>query len=151
MKKIINLTLLIIWMIVIFLFSSADSKKSIATSDKVIDTGITITESISGNKTSSESKEKTIDDLTVVVRKFAHFTEYVILGILMINCLKDYNLKKVILISIVLCILYASSDEIHQYFVGRTSSIFDVCIDSIGSLTGIFTYKKIKFLSNKRI
>lgn len=151
MKRIMNLTLLIIWMIVIFLFSSASSNKSIATSDKVINTGITITESISGNKTSNEVKEKTIDDLTFIVRKLAHFTEYVILGILMINCLKDYNLKKVVLISIILCVLYACSDEIHQYFVGRTARVFDVFIDSLGSIVGIFVYKKTKFLSNKRI
>ena len=58
MKKVVNLILLIVWMIVIFLFSSANPKESLETSDKVIDVGINITENISGNKVSSENKEK---------------------------------------------------------------------------------------------
>ncbi len=37
-----------------------------------------------------------------------------------------------------ICALYASADEIHQYFVSeRTMRLKDVFIDSMGSLLGI--------------
>lgn len=74
------------------------------------------------------------------IRKLAHFTEYFILGFLTyINLIEYKETKKAAIIqSIVLCILYASGDEIHQGFVdGRFPGIFDVFIDSCGSISGI--------------
>ena len=46
--------------------------------------------------------------------------------------------KKKILISLLIGIIYAISDEIHQMFSdGRTTTILDVFIDSCGVLFGI--------------
>lgn len=86
-----------------------------------------------------------IDILRVIVRKMAHFTEYLILGILVINACKYNSVKDMIKLSILICILYACTDEIHQLFIqGRGGRIFDVLIDTLGSLTGIFTYKVLR-------
>lgn len=65
-----------------------------------------------------------------------------ILGILTnalrINRVHSY---KGILLALLICILYAISDEIHQIFVpGRSGEIRDVVIDSSGSSTGILVY-----------
>lgn len=82
-----------------------------------------------------------------VVRKTAHFTTYLILGLLVFNLCKYNNVKNIIKISLLVCILYACTDEIHQLFVdGRSGEIFDVCIDTVGSLIGILTYNKISKL-----
>ena len=84
-----------------------------------------------------------IDILTVIVRKSAHFTEYFILGILVYNMLKNYN--KSIYLGIIICFLYAISDEVHQIFSdGRSFQIMDIFIDTIGSITGIYIMKKIR-------
>ena len=86
-----------------------------------------------------------IDVLRIIVRKLAHFTEYLILGILVINACKYNSVKDIIKLSILICLLYACSDEIHQLFIqGRGGRILDVCIDTLGSLTGIFTYKVLR-------
>ena len=86
-----------------------------------------------------------IDILRFIVRKVAHFTEYLILGILVINALKYNTIKDMMKLSILICILYASLDEIHQLFVSdRAGNIIDVLIDTLGSLSGIFLYKVIR-------
>ena len=82
-------------------------------------------------------------DKTLIVRKTAHFLEYLILGILVINVLKDHLKinKKTLLYALLFCVVYAISDEIHQLFSAeRTCRILDVFIDSLGASLGIFVY-----------
>ena len=58
----------------------------------------------------------------------------------MMSLMSTYKLKqnKRILTSLIVGVLYASSDEIHQYFVpGRSARVFDVMIDSAGVCLGI--------------
>ena len=86
-----------------------------------------------------------IELLETIIRKFAHLFEYIILGILMINCLRCYSIKNYIIISIVLCFIYACTDEVHQLFVpGRNGNVIDILIDTIGSFCGILIYKYCK-------
>ena len=63
----------------------------------------------------------------------------------------SYNKK--VYISIIICILYAISDEIHQIFVpGRSCQIFDMIVDCLGSITGIYLFyvvNKFKFFKKK--
>jgi len=76
-----------------------------------------------------------------VIKKSAHFTEYGILAILIFFAsLKTIALSKknLILLSLGLTFLYASSDELHQRFVpGRQSAFRDVLIDTTGGLTAL--------------
>lgn len=74
-----------------------------------------------------------------IVRKCAHFLEYFILGILLFNGFKNIKrLKQTFGISLLLGIIYAASDEIHQYYIpGRGPRIQDVMIDSLGVLAGL--------------
>ena len=145
MKK-ISIILLIIWMIIIFLLSNQPANISTETSTNFTRTIINIVNNITGNNIDEEQIEIIVDNTFTLVRKLAHITEYLILGILMINVVKDYqkNIKKVIIISLLCCILYACTDEIHQLFVpGRSGQVLDVFIDTIGSIIGIFSYKHI--------
>ena len=133
MKKKINLTLLILWMIFIFIMSSFNSNDSSSQSGFIV----SILNYI--------FKIDNLELLSFIIRKLAHITEYLILGILMINCLKDYRIKNLFIVSILLCILYSCTDEIHQLFVsGRCGSVIDVMIDSFGIILSISIYKLIK-------
>lgn len=130
MKNKISLLLVILWMIFIFVMSSFDATSSSNQSNFIVDI---ITSIIN---------IKDIGLLSLIIRKLAHFIEYFILGILVINFITRYDKK--IIIAILLCIIYATSDEIHQIFVpGRSCQIIDIMIDSLGSIMGIYLYKLI--------
>ena len=148
MKKIISFIVLILWMIVIFSFSSADANKSTGTSDKVITTMIEIKDKITNNETPNNEKEIIIKNSSFYIRKIAHITEYLILGFLTFNLLKQYSVTN-IYYAIGLSILYSCTDEFHQLFInGRSGSIRDVLIDTIGILIGTYLYKLL-FIKNK--
>ena len=64
----------------------------------------------------------------------------------MISLLREYMVinTKLVLLSLLICFLYACSDEIHQLFiVGRSGNAYDVLIDTIGSFFGMCFYKMI--------
>lgn len=142
-KRGIKLILVIIWMGVIFMFSSDTAKESTKKSDGVI---IKTIEVIFQRKLDDTEKEKYTKYFIVPVRKTAHFFVYFVLGILVFNYLSSFALdKKMLLLSILICFLYACSDEVHQLFVpGRSGEIKDVLLDSLGSISGILIYFKIR-------
>ncbi len=72
------------------------------------------------------------------IRKLAHFTEFMILGILsFVNC-REYSRKNDIVYPLLFSALYAVSDEIHQFFVeGRYCAVKDMLIDTSGAFCGI--------------
>ena len=74
-----------------------------------------------------------------IIRKSAHFIEYMILAILVSNVLNLYLApKRSILITIISVFLYACSDEFHQLFVqGREGSFRDVLIDTAGGIAAV--------------
>ena len=150
MKKTISIISLILWMIIIFSFSSADANKSTGTSDKVITTMIEIKDKIIDQETPISEKEIIVKNSSFYVRKIAHITEYLILGLLMFNALKQFNILN-IYYAIILCILHSCTDEFHQLFInGRSGSFRDVLIDTIGILLGTYLYK-ILVIKNKKV
>lgn len=140
MKKIIKYTLLIIWMVIIFLFSNQPAKESGKLSNSFLEKTITIFY----KDINTEKKEQLIKKYGLITRKLAHFTIYLVLGVLMLSTISEYNIKTKILVSITLCFLYALSDEIHQLFIiGRSGEFKDVLIDTAGSFIGINIYNII--------
>lgn len=71
-----------------------------------------------------------------LLRKIAHITEYFILTFLLYRAFRDsfnMNVFRLFIYPAFFSLLYAMSDEIHQYFVlNRNCSAQDVLIDSIG-------------------
>ena len=137
-------------MIIIFSFSNQKADDSTELSDGLILRTVRIIEKIN-HKTYSD--EEILNKFVTPVRKMAHFTIYLILGILVYIYIDEYKLKDIILISLLICFIYSISDEIHQLFIeGRSGEIRDVCIDTIGSLIGIsiinFIKKNIKIKQN---
>lgn len=140
--KIVKILLVIFWMTIIFLFSNQKANDSSKLSDGIILKTVNIVSNITGKK---YSDEEVLKRFVRPVRKLAHFSIYLILGILVYLTVKDYNIKNIILISLMICIIYSLSDEIHQLFIkGRSGEFLDVFIDSVGSFIGINLVKGVK-------
>ncbi len=126
-SKLFSVVFTVAWMLFIFYMSSFDSSVSASQSNLVVDTLCTLFKNFDKNLVS------------LIVRKFAHFTEYLILGMLCLNMIKKCGLKNCL--AILICVLYAASDEIHQIFVpGRSCRVMDILLDSFGSISGIIIY-----------
>ena len=147
-RKIISWSLLIIWITFIYFMSNQPATVSDNQSESVI---ILLTKiGIDMNGIFGQLAN-------FIVRKSAHFIEYMILALLVFNTLIIYfDIKKVIPLSILFVFIYACSDEIHQLFVpGREGTIRDVIIDTCGGITLILIKlfilhhnKKIKWKNN---
>ena len=145
-KDKVLIILAIIWMGVIFMFSAQVSDESKSSSNKVTSAVVNTVISIKKENISEEKRQKIIEDKTFIVRKTAHFTEYFILGLILILYLqtKEKLTTKYIILAIIFCVLYATSDEIHQLFVdGRSCKIMDILIDTCGSSLAILGFTSI--------
>lgn len=143
--KLVKYLLVIIWMILIFYFSNQPANNSSIQSKGVIIKSITAVTKIVNKNISEKELEKIIYITEKPVRKSAHIFLYFVLAILVTWLLKSYNLEynQIFLYSIMICILYSFSDEIHQLFIsGRSGSIIDVFIDNLGSYLGVFIINK---------
>lgn len=87
---------------------------------------------------------ETIAALRIVVRKFAHVVEYAILASLVWRALAKPARSVPIWVNgfawktILVCALYAASDEFHQTFVeSRVGTPGDVMIDMIGTISAL--------------
>ena len=151
-KIIISWLLVLIWMVVIFSFSNMDKEHSSSVSKGLISNTVIASYEV-GNKLGIVDKipsDKEINKIVlkthVPVRKIAHFSEYLILSLLVINALKNSGVKnKLLITAFLMCLIYSCSDELHQIFInGRAGKIIDIVIDSSGSIFGILVYKFIK-------
>jgi len=98
-------------------------------------------------------KAALLEVLDGTVRKCAHFAIYAALGFFLLGALRRTFDHSTALITIIFCVLYAVSDEVHQFFVGgRSGQISDVFVDSFGSIAGMLVYmglaKVIKLIRN---
>jgi VanZ family protein len=141
-KKIISIILVLVWMGVIFSFSCSNGEESGSTSRKVI---VLITETFTNVKDGTDEMNIIVDRYQFVVRKGAHFFIYFVLAFLVMNALYIWDVKtKTLLISGIICILYAISDELHQYFVAsRSGNIIDVMWDSSAALISSYLYYRL--------
>ena len=134
----ILITALIAIFVTIFGFSNQNSETSSGLSRKVTNFVVEIIPSIKNMQ--EPEKENVVDRIESVVRKIAHYSIYTIVGILLMSLMSTYKLKELdrIAVSLIIGVIYASTDEIHQAFVpGRGPLVTDVILDSMGVLTGI--------------
>lgn len=128
-KQILGI-LILVWMAVIFFFSS-----------QVADDSATLSGSITYRllsifypaflKFDPVRQIELLHQVNFFVRKAAHMTEF---GILFLLC-RAYQGEKYVFWQVLLfCFLYAVTDEIHQAFVpGRGPAFTDVLIDTSGA------------------
>ena len=128
----IHLLLPLLWMAVIFMLSHQSASISSGQSGVFVEQLHHIAPSVDQQL------------LTFLVRKGAHIFAYFVLGILTFNALRRINLSKFkfnrpAVLSIIVCALYAASDEFHQLFIsGRSGEIRDIMIDSCAAMAGVF-------------
>ncbi len=141
-KKVFAWVLFLGCLALIFFFSSQNGNDSSATSNVVL---------------------KILNDFlkipyqnweSLLIRKIAHFSIYLILAIVTLNLLKQYTKlsKRQIIMALIFCLLYAISDEFHQSFIGgRSPEVTDVLIDFAGSIIGslIYWYFLDKFIKKR--
>lgn len=84
---------------------------------------------------SGEVTRQYFGSFNILLRKTGHVSEFAVLFLLLRRAL-GHTISGALALTITaifLTILYATSDEYHQSFVpGRTSSLFDVAVDSAG-------------------
>lgn len=143
-SKLLPWLLVILWMALIFLFSHQPATKSSELSSGITEQIINIIIVVAPNSSNKTSQI----DISYIVRKGAHFTIYLVLGILVSNSIIKSNVefkRNYLLLALLICFLYAISDELHQLFIpGRSGEVKDVLIDSTGALVGILLMKKLK-------
>ena len=90
-----------------------------------------------------------LERLGPLVRKLAHFTEFMLLG--MAAALHLAPRRMFGLRAWGLAALYAVTDEVHQHFVeGRAPAGTDVLIDSAGALAGVLVMGALLALTKRR-
>jgi VanZ family protein len=84
--------------------------------------------------------------LDVLLKKAAHFVEYVVLALLLVRALVGTHEPigwRTKTLALVVAVAYAVSDEVHQRFVpGRGPSAWDVGIDSLGAMSGVALFAR---------
>lgn len=127
LTKRVSFILLVIWLIVIFVFSNMSGVRSSNLSRIILS-------SLTNNVV---KKTDIFDLLHLFLRKSAHISEYFILSALAYSYFKFYidrdNLLNIsVLIFVAVC---SFIDEYHQLFVsGRTGKLIDVLIDIAGAI-----------------
>lgn len=149
-KRIVLYILLIVVLLSIFMFSGETGTKSNNTSDKFTSSIIDKVSSVTNKDISENKKKDLIINMRFMIRKTAHFTIYFVLGIIIYLLLKTYNIKNIVLISIIICFIFGGLDEIHQIFIpGRSASFYDTLIDTLGSSVSILLLNIYNVIKNK--
>ena len=137
LKRVISWTAVVLYMLVIFLFSNqqgAESNRLSGSIVKEVRSHVNLPAEIKQN-------DKTYKiDYNRIIRKTTHFFQYFLLALLFYlafaSC--DLNTKSCIIISFILSVFYAGLDEFHQWFVfERSSRLMDIIIDSSGALLSL--------------
>lgn len=83
----------------------------------------------------------------LLFRKFAHLFVYGVLAYFLARALTGigWGARRVLGVGLLLCVLYAASDEIHQSFVpGRFGMVRDVALDSLGAAMVLSVYARVE-------
>ena len=158
LKIILSWFLVLSWMGVIYYLSDMSGDESTNKSEGainlVIKKTLETTNEIGITKTNPNSQKVTVitDKLNYPMRKLMHASVYFVLTLFLINAFYQSGIKnkKMLIFSIIICFLYACSDEFHQSFTERTASFKDVLIDTFGGLISILLVKIISVIRNKK-
>ncbi len=139
----IRTLLLLAWMTVIFLYSARPADISTQDSHLIGNLVADMAQRFNREDWPDQAQQLFVENIDFYVRKAAHVTEYAVLGVLLMGCLQSFNVSMPHLgrYALIAGILYAASDELHQYFVpGRACQLRDVMIDGIGVGLGVIAF-----------
>lgn len=139
-KRIILLIVTVLWMAVIFWFSSAPADESahMSLSAGRVAAKILIPDF---EEWTPEKQAAFAEKIDYPVRKTAHAGEYAVLGILMFGtagAVPGWKHVRRGMAAWLASTVYAATDEFHQLFVaGRSGQVSDVLLDGTGAAAGI--------------
>ena len=139
-KKILIWLPAIVMAMIIFGFSKQDGEESSGLSYKAADIILTVCDKAGIIDCNENNRESMIEAVQFPIRKAAHMTEYAIFSIFVMIALIVDGIKgvRIPVISAVIAIAFAATDEFHQTFVpGRYGCVLDVLIDAAGSIIGL--------------
>lgn len=149
--KITSVLLVVIWMVMIFVMSNFPAEVSDQQSGVVVEFAKKIF------NISAEQPEL-LDNLTTIVRKCGHAFEYFVLGVLLLNMLRQFwpakrkgEWARYWYLAVVGASIYAVTDEVHQAFVsGRSCELRDIIIDTVAAGVGVGVVMLIRRLAKAR-
>lgn len=149
-KKIITvlgLILLAAVYVMIFQLSAEDGESSSVLSMRVTEFLTNAYYKLFAGENSAEVIYAAADGAEDIIRKLAHFTEYMAVGFLSygIAVMWMKNLRAGLIMVLLQLFVSAGADELHQYFVpGRHAAVRDVLIDVSGGVMGIIIILCVK-------
>jgi len=130
-------TAVLLWMLLIFNLSAQVADQSDKLSKGIVSAIVEMVERV------AHGYDIDTNVFNHLVRKFAHFFTYLMLGALVTNALRQSGVQglRLSILALGICSLYAVSDEVHQLFVpGRGGQAIDILINSAGATIGIGVY-----------
>ena len=135
-KLIIYTCLTIAWILFIFSFSMQSGEESSQISGGIVSQVLAIV---------FPQGFAYAEQLEFLIRKLAHFAEYFVLGVLVLQTLKQTRCPRQVIVGLLICVLVASCDETIQLFSGgRSGKIADVVLDSVGAWCGMICRLKVR-------
>ena len=136
--KIVSVLLVIVWMVMIFVMSNFPAETSSKQSGVVV-------EVVKAVFKVSPKQPDLFNNLTTIVRKCAHAFEYFVLGILLLNVIRqlwptscEKKWAGYWYLAVIGAFIYSVTDEIHQAFVsGRSCELRDIIIDTLAAGVGV--------------
>lgn len=144
----------LVMMYLIFSFSAQSGSASSALSYKVTHVMVETVNEVADLDLSETQVQTYVQRYHHLVRKLAHFTEYLLLAVSVAFPLYVYGLRGIwlMLFAGAFCVGFACLDEYHQSFVaGRAPAKKDVLIDSCGVFLGILITRIVGFIGRKTI
>lgn len=149
--KIASVLLVIIWMVMIFVMSGFPAEVSNGQSGVVV-------ELVKSVFNITPEQPELLDNLTTIVRKCAHFFEYFVLGMLLLNVIRQFwpairkrSWLKYWYLAVIGASIYAVTDEVHQAFLpGRSCELRDIIIDTVAAGVGVGVVMLIRRLRRKK-
>jgi len=144
---ILNTILVIIWCGTIFYFSAQTAAKSGSQSFPISKGILGAVDKLQGKSVPDQALNKEAKAFDGNFREAAHSIFFFILAILVVNLLRLLRIFgwKAFFITIIFCVVYSLSDEIHQLFVpGRAFQLVDLMLDFVGVILGLGIYMGVK-------
>lgn len=146
----------VLWMLLIFGFSSQNALRSGAVSSRTLRRVLAVITPGWSSMTKGQ-RSRRVMACHRLFRKLGHFTEYAVLGIFLTLLFRPWDKKRQprpVLrygLPLLVALLYAASDELHQRFVpGRSCELRDVLIDLSGALFGFLLCGGILLFTRRR-
>jgi VanZ family protein len=143
LKKVLLIISTVTIMVMIFWFSCQTGSESGGLSESIMADILRFIIDLDSMSTSDQLA--VIENYDSYLRSFAHMFVFFLLGLSFSSLLVEYDLKNYIAISLIFCLGYSISDELHQliFTANRSGEIVDVVKDFIGSSVAVYLVYKL--------